>query len=896
MALTTGSRLGVYDVTALIGEGGMGQVYRARDTKLDRDVAIKILPEAFAHDADRLARFQREAKTLASLNHPNIAAIYGLEESGGVTALVMELVDGEDLSQRIARGAIPVDETLPIAKQIAEALEAAHEQGIIHRDLKPANIKLRSDGTVKVLDFGLAKAVEGAGRAGEVGGVSMSPTRSIHATQAGIILGTAAYMAPEQAKGRSVDRRVDIWAFGVVLYEMLTGRRAFEGEDVSDLLVAVLSKDVNLGALPAGTPPRLRALVRECLVRDPRQRLRDIGDARLVLDKITAGTPDDAMAVTAATTAITPSASRALPWGLASALAVVAVALSIPVVRHLRETPPLETRVDIVTPASAQPTSFALSPDGRQIVFVASDDKVSRLWLRSLSTTAAQPLTDSEGAVYPFWSPDGDSVGFFAGGALKRLDLGGGAAQTLAPAANGRGGTWNADGVIVFAPNLTSPLMRVSATGGAATPVTTLGPQHAGHLDPQFLPDGRRLLFTVDGLADVNGIYLGGLDGGSPTQLASVVSSGVYAPAGWLLWVRAGSLIAQRLDVQRPALTGEPVALADGVDTDSIAGRIAVSVAATGMVAYRSGGAQRQLAWFDRSGTMRGVVGEPTDTVLQPRVSPDGRRVAVVNSVQDNRDIWLLDGARASRFTFDAGQEHFHVWSPDSTRMVYRSPRGTSGALYSKLTSGAGVEEELLRTDQSLAPTSWSADGRFLLYLAIDPETNADLWVLPMSGKAEDRKPFVFLKTPFREAYGTFSPDGRWVAYHSNESGRPEIYVRPFIPPGATGTVTTAAGGQWQVSAAGGIHPLWRSDGKELYYINPDGAMMAAPITVTRNSLEPGAPVVLFPTRIYGGGADIQLGRQYDVTADGRFLINTVLNEAAAPITLLQNWNPDAKR
>ena len=559
---------------------------------------------------------------------------------------------------------------------------------------------------------------------------------------------------------------------------------------------------------------------------------------------------------------------------------LAAAALAIPAVRYLRETPaplPPETRVDIVTPASAQPTSFALSPDGRQIVFVASDDKVSRLWLRSLSTTAAQPLTGTEGAIYPFWSPDGDSVGFFAGGALKRLDLGGGAPQTLAPAANGRGGTWNADGVIVFAPNLTSPLMRVSATGGAATPVTTLGPQHAGHLDPQFLPDGRRLLFTVDGLADVNGIYLGGLDGGSPTQLASVVSSGVYAPAGWLLWVRAGSLIAQRLDVQRPALTGEPVALADGVDTDSIAGRIAVSVAATGMVAYRSGGAQRQLAWFDRSGTMRGVVGEPTDTVLQPRVSPDGRRVAVVNSVQDNRDIWLLDGARASRFTFDAGQDHFHVWSPDSTRMVYRSPRGTSGALYSKLTSGAGVEEELLRTDQSLAPTSWSADGRFLLYLAIDPETNADLWVLPMSGQAEDRKPFVFLKTPFREAYGTFSPDGRWVAYHSNESGRPEIYVRPFIPPGATGTVTTAAGGQWQVSAAGGIHPLWRSDGKELYDINPDGAMMAAPITVTRNSLEPGAPVVLFPTRIYGGGADIQLGRQYDVTADGRFLINTVL-------------------
>ena len=616
-----------------------------------------------------------------------------------------------------------------------------------------------------------------------------------------------------------------------------------------------------------------------------------------MLDKITAGTPDDAMAVTAATTAITPSASRALPWGLASALAVVAVALSIPAVRHLRETPPLETRVDIVTPASAQPTSFALSPDGRQIVFVASDDKVSRLWLRSLSTTAAQPLTDSEGAVYPFWSPDGDSVGFFAGGALKRLDLGGGAAQTLAPAANGRGGTWNADGVIVFAPNLTSPLMRVSATGGAATPVTTLGPQHAGHLDPQFLPDGRRLLFTVDGAADVNGIYLGGLDGGSPTQLASVVSSGVYAPAGWLLWVRAGSLIAQRLDVQRPALTGEPVALADGVDTDSIAGRIAVSVAATGMVAYRTGGRPAPTGMVrplgHHAGRRRRTDQHSPSTSRVSRWPSRGR-----GHHGARQPGYLAAGWRSCQpLHVRSGSRPLScLVAGQHADRVQVAARHGSGALYSKLTSGAGVEEQFAGHRPVPGPHELVC-GRPVPAVSRHrpPDERRPL------GSADERrggrpKAVRVSENPFsRSLWHVFAgwPVGGLPLERIGAAGN----LCPALHPARrNGHGYTAAGGQWQVSAAGGIHPLWRSDGKELYYINPDGAMMAAPITVTGNSLEPGAPVVLFPTRIYGGGADIQLGRQYDVTADGRFLINTVLNEAAAPITLLQNWNPDAKR
>ena len=720
----------------------------------------------------------------------------------------------------------------------------------------------------------------------------MSPTITTPAmTHAGMILGTAAYMSPEQAKGRRVDRRADVWAFGAVLYEMLSRHRAFTGEDISDTLANVLKTEPDWSQLPAAVPAHVRLVLRACLRKDPKQRLGDVQSVRLALD----GAFETAVPqATVSLPSVAPR--RPLPWiGAFAVASLAAVALSVPAVRYLRETAPPETRVDIVTPATAQPASFELSLDGRQIVFVAADDKGSRLWLRSLSRTTAQPLAGTEGASYPFWSPDGRSIGFFAAGALKRLDVGGGAPQTLAPATNGSGGTWNADGVIVFAPALTGPLMRVSATGGAAVAATTLAPQQSVHYLPQFLPDGRRLLFKVGGTTDNTGMYLGELDGSPPVRLVSIANSGVYAPAGWLLWVQAGALMARRLDVERRVLTGEPVTLADGVAANTSGARAAVSVAATGLVAYRAaGGTQRQLSWFDRSGAARGVAGEP-DQWFQARVSHDGRRVAAVRVVQGNQDVWLLDGARASRFTFDPGLDAFPLWSPDGTRIVYRA-RGAPGGLYQRPTNGAGVEDQILSPDQAVGPTSWSEDGRFLLYLSNDPKTNADLWVLPMTGNGEARKPFLFLKTPFREAYGAFSPDGRWVAYHSNESGRDEIYVRPFVPPGASGTAAAAAEGQWQISTAGGIHPLWRFDGKELYFLDPDGAMMAASIAVNGATLDPGAPVKLFPTRIYGGGADIQLGRQYDVTRDGRFLVNSLLDVAASPITLLQNWNPDAKK
>ena len=775
LALTPGTRVGGYEITAQIGEGGMGQVYRATDAKLKRQVAIKILPPTMTADADRCARFQREAEVLASLNHPGIAAIHGLEEGGGMTALVMELVEGEDLSQRIARGAIPIDDAFPIAKQIADALEAAHEQGIVHRDLKPANIKVRPDGTVKVLDFGLAKAMNPASAQRHSDAFTQSPTITTPAhTVQGAILGTAAYMSPEQARGKIVDKRTDIWAFGAVLYEMLTGTRAFGDEDVSMTLSKILQREPDFAALPSTVPARVSQVLRVCLRKDPKQRVADIRDVRLALEGAfeTVGPQ---------TTTTSAAADRGRLWMAAFALAaLVSIAMAVPALRYLREMPAPalgETRLDIVTPATNRPLEFALSPDGRQMVFVAAGDGTPRLWLRSLAKTTGQALAGTEGATYPFWSPDSRSIAFFAGSALKRLDLGGGAPQTVAPVTSGQGATWNADGVILFAPTTISPLMRVPATGGAAIAATTLGPQQVAHRAPYFLPDGGRFLFLAIGAPDAAGIYLGALDGRAPARLTPGDGSGVYLPdghgpggslggGGWLLWVRTGMLVAQQLDVEKAALIGEPLTLVEGMATDD-ASRSAVSVATAGIVAYRTGGgSQRQLTWFDRSGLARGTVGAPDATLDKPRVSRDGRRVAVARTVQGNSDVWLLDGVRASRLTFDAAVDSYPVWSPDGSRIAFSSNRTGQYALYQMLTLG-GAEERLIAASDQLKsgesrpqfPYSWSVDGRSLLCSSVASQGNVDLWIVPIVGEPT---PWAFAKTPFREVYGVFSPDGRW--------------------------------------------------------------------------------------------------------------------------------------
>ena len=882
MSLAVGKRLGAYEIVALIGAGGMGEVYRARDTRLKRDVALKVLPAALADDADRLARFQREAEVLAALNHAHIAQLYGLEDSNDAAgvptrALVMELVEGVDLSQRIARGPLPLEEAVSIARQIADALGAAHEQGIIHRDLKPANIKLRRDGTVKVLDFGLAKAVS-ATTASDVSTESNMIT-SPAKTTLGIILGTTAYMPPEQARGHPVDRRADIWAFGAILYEMLTAQRAFEGADLSETIAAVVSLEPDWAALPGNTPQLVRRLLRRCLDKDRKRRLDSAAALQFDLEEAVTGSASD---VRDGPKPIEPPLSIPLWVAVAS---IVALLATLGLWSPWRGAPlPPETRVDIVTPATGDPASFALSPDGRQVVFVASHDDVSYLWLRSLATTSAQPLTGTEGASFPFWSPDGRSVAFFAATALKRLDLDGGTPQTLSSVTNGSGGTWNANGAIVFAPSTTSGLMRVSASGGATAIATPLGPHHVGHVAPHFLPDGQQFLFYAQGVQDTTGIYLGALDGRTPIRLAASDSAGVYLPTGWLLLVRAGNLVAQRLDVAKAETLGDAATLATGVVPDRF--RSAVSVAATGVIAYRTGIAKRQLVWRDRSGAAHGNVGTQDGTLVEPRVSPDGQRVVVSRTAEGNQDLWLLDGSRTSRFTFDTAADRSPAWSPDGRTIAFHSSRTGIGDLYVKLTTGARPEERLVASDQLKAPGNWSADGALLLYHSVDPPTDLDLWVVPT---ANGRAPSIVLKTPFRESYPMFSPDSRWVAYQSNESGQYEVYVRPFIWVGTAGAATE---GQWQVSTSGGIHPVWGPNGKELYYLDPTGAMMAASITPKGPHLDVGTPVRLFAADIVGGGGDAQQRRQYDVGPDGRFLINTIVEDISTPITLLMNWRP----
>jgi eukaryotic-like serine/threonine-protein kinase len=873
-----GTKLAHYEIISHLGTGGMGEVYQAADTKLGRSVAIKLLPEAFTHDAERAARFEREARVLASLNHSNIAAIFGLEESGDRKFLVMELVDGETLAERIKRGPIPVEESLTIAKQICEALEAAHERGIIHRDLKPANVKITPDSKVKVLDFGLAKAFEVETSNANL---TQSPTLSIAATNVGMIMGTAAYMSPEQAKGKAVDRRTDIFAFGAVLYEMLTGRQAFEGEDLGDILGAVLKSEPDWNRLPASVPGRIRELLRLCLQKDAKKRRQTATDVRIDIEQ----------ALAAPEPAALPAASRARErrgWIVSAVLLIGLVAAAVPAVRYIYEPVPPEMRLDIEMPPSSQPLEFALSPDGMRLAFVAYDNGGQRLWVRPLNAVAPQPLPGTDGADYPFWSPDSRSIGFSAGRKLKRIDVAGGPAQILADAPVFRGGTWNRDGIILFAPNLTSSLIHIASTGGSPEMVTHLEKGQASHRFPQFLPDGRHFLYYVQATPELAGTYLGSIDGNDPKRLVAADTTGTLVSPDWMLYLQQGALRAQRLDTSRGVLVGNPVIVADPVDYDT-AFYGAFSVSAGGMVAYRSGvGSRTQLTWFDRNGKTTGTVGDPDENGFGfPELSPDERRVAVDRILPGSQDIWLIDLLRGgvTHFIFDATFINRRpLWSPDGTQIVFGSRRNSGvDNLYTKPSSGAGTEQLLLESSGLKVANSWSTDGRFLLYGEDNPKTARDLWALPMQG---DRKPIAVVNSPFDERNGQFSPDGKWVAYQSNETGRIEIYVVPF----------PADAGKWQVSTNGGISPRWRHDGKELFFIAPDAKLMAVAASVSGASFDAAPPVALFQTRIAGGGLNYSNKPQYAVSADGRFLINVPAGEAtAAPITLIMNWKPPAK-
>ncbi len=800
MTLSPGTRLGPYTIVSALGAGGMGEVYRATDTSLKRQVAIKVLPAAVSGDPDRLVRFQREAELLAALNHPNIAHIYGLERQDArdgpdrrTTAfIVMELVEGEELAQRIARGAMPIADALPIAQQIAEALEAAHERGIVHRDLKPANIKITPDGTVKVLDFGLAKATAPAD-SGHGEELTASPTvMSPAMTGVGVILGTAPYMSPEQARGRAVDRSADIWAWGCILFEMLAGRRAFDGADITEIIAAIVRGEPDWSRLPDDTPPGIRRLLRRCLEKSPQRRPADIRDARFALEDGHVESPQ------VPARAIPSKRTERLAWTAALILCVAgagAVAW-----RSGGRTPaaPREIRAEITTPPSNELASLAISPDGEKLVFVAVSEGRPRLWLRSLITGEARALSGTDGSMFPFWSPDSHSIGFFADGRLYSIDVDGGALSAVARVPVPAGGTWSREGVILFTIVPDGPILRVSATGGAADAVPGSDTLQGGNRFPQFLPDSRHYLYFVAEPA-IRGVYVGTLDGPERRRLINVDSAAVFAPPSHLLFVRAGTLFAQEFDTAGLALRGEATPLANGVAVDTTGGA-AVSASSVGSFVYRTGAAnrQRQLAWFDRSGAQ---IGDPlppdADNPINPALSPDGRRVLLSRTVQGNADIWMLDVDRRgalTRLTSVSTPDIYPSWSPDGTRMVYGASDSKQGfGIYVKPVTTAGESARLEASGQAI-PADWSRDGRFVLYRnQVVQGEGQDLLALPLDG---NRKPIAVAQTPADERTGQFSPDSKWVAFESNESGRYEIYVQAFPVPLAKTLVSTGAAGR----------------------------------------------------------------------------------------------------
>jgi len=916
MSLRAGARLGPYEIVGPLGAGGMGEVYRARDPRLGRDVAVKALPAASSLDADRVARFEREAQILAALNHPHIAAIYGLEEAAadgpGQPArsqfLILELVEGGTLADRIARGPMPAREALPIARQVADALHAAHDKGIIHRDLKPANIALTRDGQAKILDFGLAKAPAAGPDA---------TTAAVPATESGIVLGTAGYMSPEQTRGLPLDKRSDIWSFGCLWFEALTGRHPFVGRTVSDTLVAILGREPEWSLLPPGTPPRVEWLLRRCLEKDPPRRLHDIADARIELDEAIAR-PGDSGSIESSTGASGLDLRRArtrerIAWasaglGIAAAIGVFLMggASDVP---HAADAPfhtaivlPADVRLSVSEDPSGR---FALSPDGRRLAVVAVDAMgESRLWVRPLDGLAAQPLAGTEGAAHPFWSPDSRSIGFVARPAsqglvgsqakLKRIEIATGQVRTIGDVALAASSSWSRDDVILFTPTGSSPIHRISASGGPSSPATTLDAAggEVQHTNPFFLPGGRRFLYSAigsptGGATDPRAVYVGSLDANERATLLMKGGANAKYANGHLLFVRGGRLMAQPLDVERLQLKedADPVQIADGVQDAGGAsggGSAAFSVSDAGVIAYQAVVPVRmQLEWFDRSGQKTGSLGDRAD-YSEVVLAPDGLRaaVALLDPGAGTRDLWVFDVKRGARerITSNPADDFAPVWSQDGDRLIFTSVRQGRSDLYETQSSGADGESLLATAglDVGKFASDWSPDGTALIFVAGGRViARSDLWVLPLpSGK-----PFAFAEAPAVETQPRFSPDGRWVSYTSNESGQLEVYVRPF--PGA--------GGRKRVSLAGGSYALWRRDSTEIFFLSPDNRLMAASIRTQGTEFHVGTIRPLFPIQFRRVRLDAY---PYAVSADGqRFLVNSLVDETAPPaVSLLVNW------
>jgi Tol biopolymer transport system component len=872
MGLRTGTQLGPYEILAAIGAGGMGEVYQAHDTKLGRDVAIKVLPEAFANDPERLSRFQREAKMLASLNHPNIATIYGLEQSNGTSYLVMELVSGETLAERVQRdGAVPIEEALVLAKQIAEALEAAHEKGIIHRDLKPANVKVTPEGKVKVLDFGLAKAF-----AGDVAdsNPSQSPTLSAVATMQGVLLGTAAYMSPEQARGKVVDKRTDIWAFGCVLYELLTGKQAFTGDDITDILAAVVRAEPDCQALPSATPVKIRDLLRRCLQKDKTLRLRDAGDARIEIQEALAA-PATAAAPTAGTA--TGGWRERLAWAAAAALALTTIAFVIGFVLRAPKPPqPMRLSAEIGADASLYTTygpAAILSPDSTRLALVASGpDQKRRIYVRALDQLQATVLSGTENALDPFFSPDGQWIGFFSDGKLRKISVQGGAAVTLCDAPNERGGSWGEDGAIVYEPDNQVALSKVSSAGGTPQPLTTLDKQ-AGETTqrwPQVLPGAKAVLFTSSISAnyeDANIVVYSIASG----QRTTVQRGGFYArylSSGHVVYMHEGTLFAVPFDLKRLQVTGQPTPILEGVVTNPGTGGAQFSFSEIGSLVYVAGrgeGRNVSIYWMDHEGKFT-PLRETPGGYYNPAFSPDGKRLALAINDGKRSDIWVYEWDRdtLTRLTFAEEANEFPVWTPDGQRITYSSQeKGGAFNLWWIRADGAGDAQRLAESKNLQFAGSWRPDGKVLAFNQFNPGTNNDILTLPIEGdektgwKPGEPKPFV--NSTFNEFAPAFSPDGRWLAYMSNNEsgGGYEVYVRPFPGPG----------GKWQISTGAGGYPKWSRNGKELFYRTADSKIMVVTYTASGDSFRADKPQLWSP----GQFTDRGLGNSnFDLHPDGK--------------------------
>ncbi|MCM3875676.1 MAG: serine/threonine-protein kinase [Thermoanaerobaculia bacterium] len=933
MTLAPGIRLGPYEVLAPLGAGGMGEVYRAKDLRVDRAVALKVLPEEFFEGEERRQRFEREARMLASLNHPGIAVLYSFEESGGRHLLVMELVEGDGLDQKISSGSLSLEESVSLARQIAEALEAAHEKGVVHRDLKPANVKVTPEGRVKLLDFGLAKIFEGDAGAGSSAGVTHSPTLTARGTAAGVILGTAAYMSPEQARGKPVDKRTDVWAFGCVLFEMLTGKRAFEGETVTDVLAAILTKDPDWAALPGQTPAGVRKVLRRCLQRDARLRLRDIGDARLDLEEAQAGPQGTSASIGTGTFIFEenpaspgPTVGRSapasrergskkslsvlLPWAVAAAFAAAAGALA------LRARAPQAPAPPSLTASLLPPEGWTfdllggppvLSPDGSRLAFVVTDGKKNQLCVRSLATGEALLLSGSEGVRNPFWSHDGRMIGFMGQlTGLAAIPSSGGAVEFIAASGPGRGGNWGPDGTILYSPALLNAIFRVTPGQKGRVAVTTVDEARgeSSHQWPEFLPDGKHFLFIVQRVdretrRNESELYLQALGSKDRKLLVKAASRAMVVP-GHLLYTWNGSLMAQPFDAGRLETIGDPFVVVPRVQYLVDGGTGIFTASAGGLLVYAAGGTigNSRLTVYDRSGKALRTVGE-VGNYWTPRVSPDGRIVVseAIDSVSSNRDIWTFDAVGAEqpvRRTFDPGEDYTPVFSPDGKRFAFGSFRKGAWFIFEKTLAGGDEERLIARAapsgpapapspaDAFLGPgskflTDWTPDGRSIVFNGSTAEMADDIWLLSAAeGRARE-----FLRTPASERDAAFSRDGLWVAYMSNETGRQEVYVRP----------ASGAGGKWQISAGGGSQPRWSRDGRELFYL-AEGFRLTAVSVKTGSAFEKGTPHELFT--LQSRRTNIP---QYDPFPDGqRFVVNTVVTEkASTPLTLVQNWTARVK-